>query len=414
MDHFGVLMIDDVDKFHILRGEHVLVLKSLTDTDSSTLTHSIPLNYGTQIPIMLKADGDFLSYRILQQNHHNKAILFDLPPLKENEETKIHFEYWVLAKKINYEDILNKEKIPVSVKNLPEFTKKYLVSTKSIQSDSIFIKIMSLFLKGFNRDLLWFVKKVMFWNAYHGTIISFLKRQIVIHPILNKLFLPDQYWIRLEDAISTLFLGGVCAGQTNLGVALLRAQNIPARVLIATSNHYGKDTWLDSQHYMLEFYYPSYGWIPAFSGRVPSPSKNDISLRIISIDEENIAGNGVSMYGGEAPWFWIDNENIVLGKPEGFMEYKLPKTKKTGVPAVRGWKEDTVKIPKEISNKLIEITKEVWELFTKNAGIYNSKNQNLFDKAMSLQEKSITLLTQSKFEEYIKTMEEVRAIFQNF
>ena len=398
------------DEFHILRGEHVIVLKSRVEIPPSTLIHSIPLNYGAQTPITLKPDGSFLSYQISEQNNHNKTIRFNLPSLKENEEIKIHFEYQVLIKKINYEDKLNKENLPFSEKQLSELTQKWLVSTKSIQSDNVFIKIMALILKGFSKDLLRYVKKVMFWNAYHGTIISFLKRNIVIHPILNKLYLPDQYWIRLEDALSTLFLGGVCAGQTNLGVALLRAIGIPARVLISTSNYYGKDIWSDSQHYMLEFYYPNYGWVPAFSGQVPSPSKNNIILRIIDPEEEDLAGNGISKYGGEAPWFWVDNENIILGKPEGFMEYRLPKTKKTGVPAVRGWKECKIEVPKEISDEIVEITGEVWELYTKHLGIGSDQHEGLFNNIILLQEKSLNLLVQSKFREYLKSMQEAREI----
>jgi hypothetical protein len=357
----------NLEEFHLLRGEHVIVLHSIASTNSSTFSHVIPIITAYQTPLLFRAEGDYLSYSIEQQGRNN-IVTFLLPHLKHDEEIKIRIEYCVLVKKLHYDELLMKKNLPLNAEEIPEEAKEWLTSSQSIQANNIFIRMTAALLTGFSRELLPFIRKVMVWNAYHGTLFSFIKRALVVRPLLNKIFLPDQYWIRFEDALSTLFLGGVCAGQTNLGVAILRAREIPARVLITTSNYFGKDVWLDSQHYILEFYYVGYGWVPAFSGQAPLPSSNNIILRIVDTKEENISGSGQSLYGGEAPWFWIENENIILGKPQGYMSYRLPQTKKTGVPAVRGWKDGKIGIPKEHADEIVDLLKETWKLFTDNAG----------------------------------------------
>ena len=201
------------DTFYLLKGEHFIILTSLEDVNSSSFSYSIPLNYGNQVPIFLNADGDFLSYRILNDNgKYNKVIQFKLPPIKKNQKIKIHFDYWVLIKKIDRQDI-PKIYLPLPNEKIPDDVKQWLYPTKSVQSNNLLIRLTAYILKGFSKDLFWFIKKVMIWNAFRKSFFTFIKRHIVSHPLLNRIFLPDRYWMNLEDALSTLIFGGLCVGQ---------------------------------------------------------------------------------------------------------------------------------------------------------------------------------------------------------
>lgn len=401
-------MAENSNRFYLMRGEHFLFLRSLDETDSSTFSYSVPINYGNQVPLLLKVGGGFESYKIIKdKGEFNKKIQFRLPAMKKDEKIKIHFEYWVLAKRLNKKNFSNIN-IPLSGKEMPENVKEWLSPTKSIQSNNFLIKFTARLLKGSKNGLSRFIKKVMIWNAFRRSSFTFLKTFIVKHQILNKIFIPDSYWINLEDAVSSLLFGGLCTGQANLAAALLRSMEIPARVLISTSTFYGENYWLDAQHYFNEFYCPGIGWVPSQSGKLFLTQGENMILRILYPEDENIAGNGIGGYGGMAPWFWIENKNIVFDKPDGYMSYKLPESKKIGVPAVRGWMEQKIEVPMEFSEKILEATRDIWQLFIRNV----DKNDDYFSKAFSLQEQSISLLKQLRFEEYFNALEEIKHLYK--
>lgn len=402
-------MKKDEKVIYLLRGEHHIFLKATGDVEPSSIKYSIPLCYGDQIPILMKIDGNFLSYRIKDDKlEPNKIIDFKLPSMKKDEKIQIHFEYWVLTFNTMHRNLPVRKRFPSS-DTIPEDTKKWLVSTKSIQSNNILIKIMSNIFKGTSRDMLWFAKKIAFWSAYHGLIIIRLKMTTARNAFMNRYLLPDKYWWYLEDAMSTLLFGALCSGRGNLIAALLREKGIPARVIVTTPTTKGENFWLDSQHYTVEFYCPDHGWIRTQSGIMPHLSKHIIPIRIISPDEEDIAGGPFSLYGGMAPWFWIEDENIILDwPPEEFSSYKHHKSKKVGIPASRGWIECRLRIQLNISEKMMNLSNEVWMLFTKNIGTNEKKKKSFIDKATEFQEKAIIYLKDSNFEKYIEMIEKAK------
>ncbi len=389
-------------KLYILRGEHIFVIKAFEDVDSSSFRYSIPLKYKDQIPIFLDLKGNFLSYELIKEKEcHNRVIIFRIPKMKKDEEIKISLDYWTLAIKNEYKCAEYKNDIDL---------KKWTDSTESIKSDNILIKITSKILRGFTKKQLNFIHNVSIWNAFHRSFFTFIKRNLVDHPRLNKVFLSDVYWYRLEDSVSSLIFGSVCAGKANLQAAILRANGIPSRILISTSMFFGKDQWLDSQHYLVEAYTLDRGWIRVQSGQICTPSKDNIILRIVNPEEENIAGNGFSETGGAAPWFWFDNKNVFFGIPKGHMSYKIPKTKKVGFPATRGWREGYIEVPKEISEKMIKATDEAWELFFEISS-RNNKDGDNFNKAKMLHKDSIENLKNNDFKSYIDTMKHVKELY---
>jgi hypothetical protein len=396
--------MNDSKKVHILKGETVLVLKKKQINNNIVFSYSIPLDHSYQIPLYLKVNSGDVEYRIIDENNSkNKKIEFFLTDISYDVNIKI--EYYVLIDNNYYNNMPKKLDFP-SEKELPENIKIYLKPSLSIQSDSIFIKITSSVLKGLNKDMLWFTKKVLYWSAYQGVYFNFLKKFLVKNKLANRLFLPDVFDYKLEDALSALFFGSLCVGKANLQVALLRAQGIPARIIIQNSLYYGAKQWNDTQHYSIEFFCPGFGWVSAQTGCLPDIPKNGILLRRISIDEENKAGNGFSKQGGTPQYMWYNNKKISLGIPKVFSKYKLPSNKKNGFPAIRGFRIKELSIKDIQKKKLWERSRELWDLFTTNVGRLDSEKKVLFDKAKELHEKSLSHLFDSNVEECIDKLNE--------
>ncbi|MCK4364444.1 MAG: transglutaminase domain-containing protein [Thermoplasmatales archaeon] len=228
------------------------------------------------------------------------------------------------------------------------------------------------------------------------------------HPLWHKFFLPDSYWYPLEDALSGLLFGGICSAQANLQVALFRARGIPARILIASTLHFGKEKWMDSQHYIVEFYSIKNGWIKTQAGRIPTLEERNIILRIVDTEEEEIAGNGLSKYGGMPRWFWFSNENVIFYVTKQYMDFKLPKTKKIGFPLIKAGIEEQIEIPSEKANKIIKIAKENWNLFLNANGESKPDDETKFKQVSSLQMKALEMLINYKFEDFVRTMNDIK------
>jgi hypothetical protein len=401
-------MTEPIDYLYILAGEHQFTIKALDDVDESFFRYSIPINYHYQAPLFLSVNGEFLSYKIIDdEGIYNKLIEFCLPSMKKNTEIKISFNYKVLARRGDYKKI--KEKISFDeLKKIPDSEKKWLESTKSIQSNNLLIKITARLLQGFSNDIMHFCKKIMFWGAYRKPFFVWFKTFIAKHPLLNRIFLSDMYFYRLEDALSCLLFGACCTGRSNLQTALFRARGVPARDLICTCVFYGKEYWMDGQHYITEFFCPGYRWIRTQPGQMLSPPKDNIILRIVSIEDENIAGNGTSEQGGMASWFWFSNKNVFFGIPKGFMSYKFPEKRKYGVPSSRGWTNFKTKITHENAEKIFSITGEVWELFTKNAGRCKDDKDMIFNKGFLFHRESEKKLKNLNFDAYIDNMKKAK------
>jgi hypothetical protein len=397
-------MKNSFERFYLLKGEHHIVLKSSEDVLSFNFYYSIPKKHRYQMPFFLKVEGDFINYSIeLDKDKVNQVIHFKLPALNKDNKFRIKIEYYVLSKEIKDEQLPKTSKFLSSGK-IPEDIKKCLSSSKTIQSDTIMIKIASKVLKGISNDAVWFVKKVMFWTCYHGSVIVFMKTFMSKHPIFNKLFTADRYWLRLEDALSTLLFGGLCSGRANLQAALIRATKIPARIIITTPLYYGEKEWIDGQHYIVEFFLPEHGWIRSHSGQLYSHSEENIILKVVQPEDENLAGNGFSDYGGMVPWFYFDNKNIFFGISKEHMSYKYPESKKTGVPSAKGWGICNFKISEEDSTIFESITEETWDLFIKST----NEDKERFKEIHNDHEKSIELLSKLKIKEFIKDVNKIK------
>jgi len=307
--------------------------------------------------------------------------------------------------------------LEVQEKNFKEdygdFPHDMINSSKSIQSSNLIMRLVSRILKGFCRDDFVFSKRVVKFVYLHAIPSNFLKKILYSKSFLNKIFFKDSYFMNLEDALSSLLFGSLCAGEANLIAALLRSNKIPSRVLIVTPTRFGKDFWIDSQHYIIESYYKNVGWLRSEPWTFPLANMHSIVLRKVPYKDEQIAGNGLSKYGGTATWFWFENKNIVFGKPEKYMQYNLPDSKKTGVPALVGWKEGKISLKKQSAENLIKASQELWELYKRELGSFKKAKKSSIDEVIILQEKLIDLLKQDKYEEFYDVVGEIKEIISS-
>jgi transglutaminase-like putative cysteine protease len=408
---------------YLLHGETILKLRSNKDVNSFKVTHVIPLNYEEQAPIFFEvkntSSAEIISYQITDDIHPpNKVVNFIISPLKTNKIVHIHFEYWVIIKNKKYHDIPPYVRIS-SDSNLPDHLKTWLSSTESVQSNNIFIRLRAFRFRFFDKNLINVTKKILYYIAFHRFFLQLLRLILEINPYLRPIFLRKRYYTGLMDAVSCFFLGSLCAGQINLAVALMRANKIPTRILIGTMFGMvffaGENVWLDSQHYMMEFYCPGYGWIKCTPGKFAHQPKNYIISRVVYPEDENVAGNGFSYYGGMVPWFWIENENIDLAFPDEILTiYKKPYGNVSGVPATRFNTLKKISSDYKQSNIAFELTKNIWEAFTKLQGlILDNENKRRYNEAIQKHKKALRSFKNSDLDEYTKNLKLALSNYQN-
>ena len=373
------------------------------------MTHVFPMQYkDCQYPVLFEIKNDTSNklekYEIFDdKNKPNKKIKFTFSFLKKNEKIRLHFEYFIIVKNTDYEYLPKHIDMPNEL-DISDSAKQWLQPSKPVQSKNFLIKFKSFLINSFRKSLSNFTYNVSYKICFHRPLLSNVTR------ILGNMFLNKKYWPYLTDALSCYIFGGTCAARTNLEVAIFRACNVPARILIGTSLYYQGEKWCDAQHYFFEYYVPMYGWIRGMSGRIPYEPKNCIILRINHQEDENVAGNGFDFYGGCIPWFWIDSDKVILDFPE---EGKYYKSKKGwGRPINRGliYKESFTS--KEVAEKIFDITLSVWEKFLVFYGKNLVKeNKRFFDNALIFQKKAIQNFHEDDLNKFIENMEKA---FQEF
>ena len=409
----------DEQEINLLFGETFLNITAIEDVNSPfNITYIAPLNYNNQAPILFElcddSSADILSFRILNDtNPPNKVLKFLIGPMGNGTISIIHFRYWVYVKNENYVDLPRYVKMPKE-NELPESTKKWLNASKSVQSDNILIKLKAKQVKGFTRNLITLANKIVLTSTgllhRRFMLISMGKIRNFLFPIVREKF-GESDWIPLQDAFSSLFIRGSCYAQTHLGVALFRANNVPARSIIITPTF----EQVMEQHVICEYYCPNYGWITTEPIMMSTPpkgiieyivervgdnmgfnnfttryeSKSHIILRINFPEDELKAGNGVSYYGGMEPYLWLDDNSL------GVHTY----------PYTTGYIKKEYETDIVTADFMLNLTKKIYEQHSKYIGT-NLIGDDLihYDAAISAQQNAINCFKQSQIQGYIDNM----------
>jgi hypothetical protein len=325
--------------------------------------------------------ADILKYNIENDtNDPNKFVNFTIGPMEKDSRAFIHFNYWVLVKNNNYSDFPKYVKIPKK-NELPTETTKWLSSTNVVQKNKILIRLKARELKILTNNLIKLASRISKFCRLHRYIFFLIQYVLGTY--------------RSQDAFTTLFRNGECPGRSHLGCALFRANNIPARVILANRDY---KFWYE-MHYATEYYCPDYGWIltEVHSGITPYEPKNQIILRICYPEDENDTHTDFiypKMKGLEN-WFWIYNQNV---KP--YYDKDFINGSKTTMSI-----ENEIFTDNESTEEAYSITKEVFHQYQYYINM-NLTNENLehFQNATSYQFEAINELKTGNVQQYISFM----------
>jgi hypothetical protein len=421
---------NDLEKdLNILYGQHIFTIYAIETVSCFNLYHVIPLIYEDQVPLFLRlgeeTTANIVSYKIEDDtNEPNKIINLTIGQMNKGHKAKIHIEYWVLIRNKDFKDLPEYSDMPKK-EDLPLDTKIFLDSTEPVQSENIFIKIKAKkLLRDADNNLIKYSENVVKFSHLNRRIrsplgfeLGFLLISSSLPNILYRLnpekysyldkLLFNLYFISqdielenlnivirqgmLNDALSAYFFGGHCVGASNLVAALLRANEVPTKQLIVNSDKKSKTT-AAVIHYICEYYCPDYGWVRTdsrfFNYIVPISYNESIVLKVIYPEEEDLAGSGMKGKGGMVPFYWFSDDNMSIG---GIIE--------------RCWNEKIITVNKNISNNVLELTRDIWELFSNYLGkdLGYEKNKN-FENATEFLQEAIKFFKESDFDGFFSNL----------
>jgi hypothetical protein len=289
------------DQLYLMRDEHYLYINATQSVDTVNVTWAFPPDYEYQVPLYLEVLNDTTA-NITHVDIHddryepNKVVEFTVGPMAQDEGILIHFTYWVLVEDHEFDDLPHAVKFPKK-SQLPELTKTWLTATKVVQSRSLILQCKTKQMKLTSRN------NVITFAEHVAQFIKKHRYGLFLLELKTGLFLS-------QDAITTFFINGENVGRSHLACALFRANNIPARVLLA---HNDQGFWTQ-MHYMVEYYVPDYGWVllDSTKGETPYATKHQIINRVCyPEDEEDTKWDYIlPLMRGEERWLWIDNDNV--------------------------------------------------------------------------------------------------------
>jgi hypothetical protein len=171
----------------------------------------------------------------------------------ECSKVDIDFRSLVLVGPSSFDDVPDTAPIP---ERWPEECQPWLESTWCVESQHERIQKVSKEIRGNADDLM--------------TLISGVQQRA------SEIFANAQGQAYSLIAVDALDGRGSCTSCANLVAALLRASNVPARVLA------GYPSWSGplQTHYIVEAYIPEFGWYPIESSLCKSPWANEYQINV--------------------------------------------------------------------------------------------------------------------------------------
>ncbi len=374
----NVILQTDQQELDLLAAEILFDIRATGEVTSQfNVSYSIPPIYCDQTPIIIDikndTDAKIVKITIINDSYQpNKKINFTIKPMQKDEKASFHFIVWVLVKNNEYKDLPGYVEIPKK-EDLPENTKIWLESTNAVQKDNFLIKRKARVLNRFTNDNLnKLAKKIASFTHNHRKYLLYYYSPIP----------------KFQDAVWSYIFGGVCTGRANLGAALFRANNIPARQ-IAVMPTWNKDMWYD-MHYITQYFSPGYGWILTETslGITPYQPKNNIIMRVNYPKDENKAGNWHTIgTGGVEYWFWDNHKNISF-----LYDHKISR---------RGWIENEIQTNTSYALNTFNLTKKVNILYNKYYGVnLTGINQQYYINATQAQQNAVDAFKQSEITAY--------------
>ncbi|MFH1417775.1 MAG: transglutaminase domain-containing protein [Planctomycetota bacterium] len=244
----------------------------------------LPMSYREQVPLtyelFTEPAGKLASARVYRDRPNNYVVEAILKPLKRGEEVVLSWRSIVLCAERSFDDVPETAPFP---KKWPKKVRCWLESSQCVQASDKRIRKVARKIRGDSDDVLEIIQSTL---ERTGSI--FAKQE---GPCSNL------------DAVQALEKQGSCTSCANLVAALLRANDIPARILA------GYATWAGPHqtHYLVEAYVPGYGWYPIESTQLVARWQpyGQVQVSIVRPDYEDRSGSRPLIAGG-VPYLSLD------------------------------------------------------------------------------------------------------------
>jgi len=217
----------------------------------------LPLAYRQQVPVTYELAVDppeaARSVTIYQDTPHNHVAKVSVVLSSKRDKVDIKFRSLVLVGPSSFSDVPDRAEIP---DEWPEPCQPWLKSTWCVNAQHDKIQALSKEIRDDADDVM--------------TLIAAVQERAGV------VFSNAQGLAKDLTAGEALTGRGSCTSCANLVAALLRACNIPARVVS------GYPSWSGplQTHYIVEAYVPQFGWYPIESTRCKSPWPNEYQVNV--------------------------------------------------------------------------------------------------------------------------------------
>jgi len=232
----------------------------------------LPLAYRPQVPVTYELAVDppeaASGVTVYQDTPHNHVAKVSVALSNIRNKVDITFRSLVLVGPSSFGEVPNEAKIP---DQWPEECQPWLEPTWCVDSQNEKIQALSTAIRGDTDDVM--------------TILALIQERA------GTIFLNAQRQAKDLTAVEALEGRGSCTSCANLVAALLRASNIPARVVA------GYPSWTGplQTHCIVEAYVPKFGWYPIESTMCKSPWPNEYQVNVAIVpptyESEQLAGS---------------------------------------------------------------------------------------------------------------------------
>lgn len=277
------------DNLYIAQCQGNYIFCAEDDVSAQQMAIPIPLAFECQTPISLNVhlEPESLVSKIeIRKKQSNFMLLVEFNNMNTGDEVIFEWKCPVLIWNCKSSSEC-RENSKVDNAEDEDIKKLYLSATKSVQIDHPDIQSKAAEIRRGCNKATDIIKGVIEFQQK-------LRREFMqMHKKTGKSL----------DAVTALKNIGSCTGAANLVAALLRANQIPARIL---ATH---PTWFPGHqmHYIVECFIDSEGWVWLEStiGRFPEEFKEQIVVSIVHPQNENLAFKPSRFYIPGVPWLSV-------------------------------------------------------------------------------------------------------------
>ena len=261
-----------------VRRGHVFNMRNGEPRESRLLL-PLPLTHRSQYPLTYNLTADppesLKSVTIYEDSPKNFVAEVILQDLAKHKTVDLKFNSVILVLPTSFDDVPKTAIVP---REWPEIATPWLASTWCVESANERIKKIAADIRTETDDVLEIIEKVE------------VEAKSIYRSASGR--------VKHLTAVEALDKKGSCTSCANLIAALLRASDVPARILA------GYPSWSGplQTHYIVEAYVPNYGWYPIESTmcRSPWPNQNQINVSIVppEYESEELAGRRLGVAGG--------------------------------------------------------------------------------------------------------------------